>query len=295
MTITKAGFVAILGRPNAGKSSLLNALCADHLALVSHKANATRKRLQCLVIHNNAQIIFVDTPGIHHQEKLLNTYMLGESLRALGDCDMCVFVAPISDSLAGYEEFLQLAKGRRHILALTKIDTMRHADVLARMAQYQPLAQHYEALVPLSAHNRHNLDTLLSLLAQNLPDSPALFDTEIATTENLRSLYKEMIREAIFEFMSDEIPYESDVLIKKFTESPHLDRIAADIVVCKPSQKAVMIGKNGSSIRRIGAHARKMMEDFGGKKIQLDLFVRVDSKWCKDKDKMRDFGYNFED
>ncbi|MDE6978302.1 MAG: GTPase Era [Helicobacter sp.] len=295
MTITKAGFVAILGRPNAGKSSLLNALCRDHLALVSHKANATRKRLQCIVIHNNAQIIFVDTPGIHHQEKLLNAYMLGESLRALGDCDICVFVAPIHDSLAGYKEFLQLAHGRKHLLALTKIDTMRHDEVLARIAQYQPLAQHYEALVPLSAYNQHNLHTLLDLLAQNLPDSPALFDTEIATTENLRSLYKEMIREAIFEFMSDEIPYESDVLIKKFIESPHQDSIAADIVVCKPSQKAVVIGKNGSSIRRIGLRARKMMEEFGGKKIRLDLFVRVDSKWCKDRNKMRDFGYNVED
>ncbi len=295
MTITKAGFVAILGRPNAGKSSLLNALCLEHLALVSHKANATRKRLQSIVIHNNAQIIFVDTPGLHHQEKLLNTYMLGESLRALGDCDLCVFVAPISDSIAGYEEFLRLAEGRKHFLVLSKIDTLRHNDVLAQLAQYQPFAQNYEALIPLCAHNGHNLDTLLDLLAQNLPDSPALFDTEIATTENLRSLYKEMIREAIFELTSDEIPYESDVMIKKFVESLHCDTITADIVVCKPSQKAVMIGKNGSSIRRIGQRAREMMQEFGGKKIRLDLFVRVDSKWCKDKDKLRDFGYNFED
>lgn len=104
-----------------------------------------------------------------------------------------------------------------------------------------------------------------------------------------------MIREAIFELTSDEIPYESDVMIKKFVRSIHCDTITADIVVCKPSQKAVMIGKNGSSIRRIGQRAREMMQEFGGKKIRLDLFVRVDSRWCKDKDKLRDFGYNFED
>lgn len=294
MMLDKAGFVALLGRPNAGKSSLLNALCQDRLALVSHKANATRKRMQVIVIHNNAQIIFLDTPGIHRQESLLNVFMLNESMHALSDCDISLFIAPVHDNTAAYEEFLNLAKDRKHALIISKVDTVNRDYLLNRLAQYQSFAQCYDALIPLSAHNGHNLNTLLDWIAACLPESPAFFDTDISTTENLRSIYKEMIRESIFELTSDEIPYESDVLVIKFEELPHIDVITAHIVVRKKSQKAIVIGKNGSCIKRIGSRSREMMEAFGGKNIMLKLYVVVDSKWCKNKEKLSNFGYNFE-
>ncbi len=290
---TKAGFVAVVGRPNAGKSTLLNHLVGEKLAMVSKKAQATRKRMNIIVMHKNAQIIFVDTPGIHEKERLLNQFMLDEALKAMGDSDLIVFLAPVTDKLSEYEKFLALneAKGTKHIIVLTKIDHAKQEDILKKLGEYQKYQDKFEAIIPFSVNKNVGKEQLLDEIAKHLPDSPWLFDPEILTTDNIRDIYKELIRESIFENMSDEIPYESDVLIEKIYEEEHIDKVYATIVVEKETQKGMIVGQKGAGIKRIGKRAREVMEKFAGKKIYLDLHVSVKKGWSKNRESLEEFGY----
>ena len=290
---TKAGFVAVVGRPNAGKSTLLNHLVGEKLAMVSKKAQATRKRMNIIVMHKNVQIIFVDTPGIHEKERLLNQFMLDEALKAMGDSDLIVFLAPVTDKLKEYEKFLALneAKGIKHIVVLTKIDHAKQGDILKKLSEYQKYQDKFEAIIPFSVNKKVGKEQLLDEIAKHLPVSPWLFDPEILTTDNIRDIYKELIRESIFENMSDEIPYESDVLIEKIYEEENIDRVYATIVVEKETQKGMIVGQKGAGIKRIGKRAREVMEKFSGKKIYLDLHVSVKKGWSKNKEGLEEFGY----
>lgn len=290
---TKAGFVAVVGRPNAGKSTMLNHLVGEKLAMVSKKAQATRKRMNIIVMHKNAQIIFVDTPGIHEKERLLNQFMLDEALKAMGDSDLILFLAPVTDKIKEYEKFLSLteAKGVKHIIVLTKIDHAKQGDILKKLGEYQKYQDRFEAIIPFSVNKKVGKEQLLDEIAKHLPDSPWLFDPDILTTDNIRDIYKELIRESIFENMSDEIPYESDVLIEKIYEEDHIDRVYATIVVEKETQKGMIVGQKGAGIKRIGKSARELMEKFAGKKIFLDLHVSVKKGWSKNRESLEEFGY----
>ncbi len=290
---TKAGFVAVVGRPNAGKSTLLNYLVGEKLAMVSKKAQATRKRMNIIVMHKNAQIIFVDTPGIHEKERLLNQFMLDEALKAMGDSDLILFLAPASDKLTEYEKFLALpqSKNIKHIVVLTKIDHIRQGDLLKKLGEYQKYQENFEAIIPFSVNKGVGKELLLDEISKHLPASPFLYDTEILTTDNIRDIYKELIREAIFENLSDEIPYESDVTIERIEESETMDRIYATIVVEKETQKGIIVGNRGETIKRVGKSARKQIEFFSGKKIYLNLFVSVKKGWSKERESLKEFGY----
>jgi GTP-binding protein Era len=290
---TKAGFVAVVGRPNAGKSTLLNYLVGEKLAMVSKKAQATRKRMNIIVMHKDAQIIFVDTPGIHKKERLLNQFMLEEALKAMGDSDLILFLAPVTDKLSEYEKFLELseARGVKHIIVLTKIDFVSNAKILEKLSEYQKYQDKFEAIIPFSVNKNIGKDQLLDEICKHLPNSPWLFDPEIMTTDNIRDIYKELIRESIFENMSDEIPYESDVIIEKIYEEDNIDRVYATIVVEKDTQKGMIVGQKGATIKRIGKSAREIMEKFSGKKIYLDLHVSVKKGWSKNKQSLEEFGY----
>lgn len=291
----KAGFIAVAGRPNAGKSSILNLLVGERVAMVSKKAQATRKRMQIIVMHENSQLIFVDTPGIHKKEKLLNKFMLEEALKAIGDCDLILFVAPASDKTDEYEKFLQLSerKKTKHIIILNKIDQVPQAKLLQKLGEYQKFQEHFEAIIPFSVNKNIGKKELIELVSKYMPEHPWLYDDEILTTEHIRSIYKEFIRESIFENMSDEIPYESDVIIDKIDENANLDRILATIIVEKEIQKKMIVGKNGETIKRIGITARKNIENFSGKKIYIELHVSVKSGWSKNKSELENFGYIF--
>ncbi len=290
---TKAGYVALIGRPNAGKSTLLNWLLGEKIAMVSHKAQATRKRLYAIVMYKNAQIIFIDTPGLHEKERLLNKFMLEEALKAIGDCDVILFLAPVTDPISHYEKFLQLAKDRPHILVLTKIDTVSNEELLKKITEYQKFQDKFLELVPVSVKKNIGKEELLDAIIKYLPQHPYYYDPELLTTENIRDIYKELIREAIFENLSDEIPYETDVIIEKIEETPTMDKVYAMIVVEKPSQKGIIIGKRGETIKRIGKDARKLLEKFSGKKIFLHLFVVVKKGWTKSKKELEKIGYIF--
>jgi GTPase len=287
---TKAGFVALIGRPNAGKSTMLNFLLGEKISMVSQKANATRKRLNAIVMHKDDQIIFVDTPGLHEKEKLLNQYMLEEALKAIGDCDVIVYLAPVTDDVSYYEKFLKMSD-KKHIIVLSKIDQVSQERLLKKIMSYNAFSDHFEALIPMSVNKSVGREDLLTTIAKLLPESPYLYDPEDITTEMLRNIYKEFIREAIFENISDEIPYEADVLIDKIDEEPHLERIRATIIVEKDSQKRIIIGEGGSAIKRIGRDSRLKIEKLIDKKVFLDLFVSVKKGWTNDKEFLSEIGY----
>ena len=290
--MTKAGFVSLIGRPNAGKSTLMNSLLGENIAMVSQKANATRKRSNAIVMHNDTQIIFVDTPGLHEREKVLNQFMLDEALKAMGDCDLIVYLAPVTDSVEHYEKFLKINNGKvRHIIVLSKIDQVNQDKLFKRIASYNQFAQHFEALIPVAIPKKVGHEDLLSTISKNLPESPFLYDPEDLTSELVRDIYAGFIREGIFENVSDEIPYESDVLIDSIEEEEGIDKIYATIIIEKESQKGIIIGKGGESIKRIGKSAREKIERLSGKKAYLNLQVSVKKGWTKDKAFLEEIGY----
>lgn len=306
--VTKAGFVALIGRPNAGKSSLLNALSGEKLALVSHKANATRSTMHFIIPHTtkqgqNCQIVFIDTPGIHKREKLLNQFMLKSALKAMEECDICAFMCAFGDDLKHYEEFLNIYP-QKHIIIISKIDYASNEKLAKYLARFSPFSDRFYALVPISVKKGINLENLLESICALLPHSPALYDEDMLTTHTSRQIAKEAIREAIFSLCSDEIPYESEVEILSFVESPTstqsnahkkaITRINARILVSKQSQKLIVVGKNGNSIKRISTYARHKIEEILAQKIFLHLSVIVRKEWAKSKKDLQRLGYNFD-
>ncbi len=299
--MTKCGYVATVGRPNAGKSSLLNWLIGEKIAMVSHKANATRKRSNIIAMHqgideeDESQIIFVDTPGIHEKEKLINQFMLDEALKAIGDCDLILFLAPVTDKIEHYQDFLKRnKKNTKHIVVLTKTDFVMPGEVLDKIAEYKQFEDQYEKIIPISIKKGQKQNHILDAVVELLPQSPYLYDTEILTTDHVRDIYKEFIRESVFENISDEIPYETDVKIEKVTEKPEIDVVKAMIIVEKSSQKGMIIGKGASAIKRIGKDARKKIEKLSGKKVFLELFVSVKKGWTKNKTGLKEMGYEID-
>jgi len=291
--MTKAGFVSLIGRPNAGKSTLMNSLLGEKIAMVSQKANATRRRSNAIVMHEDAQIIFVDTPGIHEREKVLNQFMLDEALKAMGDCDLIVYLAPVTDSIEHYKNFLTLNKKKiKHIIVISKIDQVKQEKLFKTIASYNQFSEHFEALIPVAVPKKVGHKDLLDTIAKNLPDSPYLFDPDDLTSELVRDIYAGFIREAIFDNVSDEVPYESDVIIESIEEDHGLDSIYAMIIIEKESQKGIIIGKGGEAIKRIGKAAREKIEHLSGKKAFLKLQVVVKKGWTKDKNFLREIGYD---
>ncbi len=297
-TQTKCGFVAVVGRPNAGKSSLLNWLIGEKIAMVSHKANATRKRLNMIALHHSpdepepSQIIFVDTPGLHEREKLLNKFMLQEAMSAIGDCDVILFLAPITDSVLNYKEFLlKNVKNTPHIVVLTKTDFLTPGEILTQINLYKKFEGSYKNIVPISIKKGKKQHIVLDEVIKYLPVHPFLFDEDILTNQNTKEIYKELIREAVFENLSDEIPYETDVLVTQVKSKTHSEIVCASIIADSTSQKGMLIGSKATTIKRIGISARKKIEKLCGKKVYTDLKVVVKKGWTKSTENLKQFGY----
>ncbi len=282
----------MVGRPNSGKSTLLNWLLGEKIAMVSHKANATRKRASMIVMHEDNQIVFLDTPGLHHKERALNQFMQEEALKALGDCDLTLFLAPVTDNLGDYEKFLTLNRNNApHIVLLTKIDMVSNGQILEKLGEYTKYSDKFVSILPMSVKKLTLQKNLLNEIVKNLPTHPYFYDPEILTTQNMREIYKEFIREAIFQNTSEELPYSSDVIISKVEEGERLEKIFATIVVESNSQKGMMIGKSGATLKRIGTDGRRLIEELIQRKVFLKLSVTVMKGWSKNKDSLKEFGY----
>lgn len=287
----KSGYIAIVGRPNSGKSTLLNKILGERLSIVTHKAQTTRHRI--VGIHNTkgAQMIFLDTPGIHESEKELNKYMMGSIEQAISDADVVCLVVDVREARSRKPEAGEnksdprpLASGfkRKNVIyILNKIDLILDQSWLKIVEDFQKQYDEYETIA-ISAKTGFGVEELVTRLKESLPEGECLYPDDIYTEHPMRFLAAELIREQVFLLMHDEVPYSVAVEIEGYKEKPKIDSISAAIVVEKESQKAMVIGKGGQMIKKIGESARLKIEEMTGKKAFLKLFVKVEKNWTKD-------------
>ena len=279
----KSGFVSIIGRTNAGKSSFLNALLNEKIAIVSHKQNATRRKINGIVMNGEDQIIFTDTPGLHESNKAINQLLISQAIKSMGDCDLIVFLAPIHDDTSDYEKFLALNPEKPHILVLTKVDESSNAKVLEKITKYQKFQDKFAALLTFSTKQPTYKKPLLDEICKLLPEHEYVYDPEFLTPTNEKEIFREFILEAIYENLSDEIPYLSDAIIKSVKEKTAITEIYASIITERDIHKSMIIGKNGETIKRIGIFARKLIQNLTNTKVFLKLDVVVKKGWSKEE------------
>lgn len=279
----KSGFVSLIGRTNAGKSSLLNYLLGEKISMVSHKVNATRRKINGIVMHNENQIIFIDTPGLHDSNKVMNQMMVEVALKSIGDSDLVVFLATIHDSLQNYEKFLELNKGVKHIVILTKIDLAKPQEVINKLLEYQKYQNEFLSILPVSTKKKIYKNEILVEISKHLPEHEYFYDPEFISTTNVRDIYRDFILEAIFENTSNEIPYCTDVIIDRVIEDDQNPLVLATIVTDSNSHKQILIGKDGYTVKRIGITSRKLISNFSNSKISVKLNIIVKKNWKNDK------------
>jgi GTP-binding protein Era len=289
----KSGFVTIVGRPNAGKSTLLNALVGQKIAIVTYKPQTTRNRVQGIVNlppakgRPKAQIVLIDTPGVHRAENRLGRQMMQELRAALEGCDLILHIVDASRRFGEEERFaIDLVKKSQTtaILLLNKIDAVREKDRLLPMIDEWRQRYDYREIIPISALKKKGLDELLDAVVRNLKDGPAYFPADQVTDQPLRFLVAEIIREHVLLNTGEEVPYAATVVIERYEEGNRLDRIAAVIFIERQGQKAIVIGKGGSMLKAIGTAARLEIERMVGKKVFLELFVKVRPGWRESSD-----------
>jgi GTP-binding protein Era len=287
----RSGFVGIFGKPNAGKSTLLNALLNEKLAIVSPKAQTTRNRILGILTDDKCQIIFNDTPGLLEAKYKLHEKMMQEVNLVKKGTDVILFVADVQDDPASNIELLRNLKGKLPVIvAVNKTDRDKKQQLPAATAAYSALSG-VKKVVPISALNKEHLDDLLGALREFLPEMPAYYDEDTLTDRPMRFFVAEMIREKLFLELDEELPYHAAVIVRQYEEKQSLTKIMADIIVSRESQKAILIGKNGSMIRTIGQKAREDIEAFIDRKVFLELHVKVRKDWRNNDLYLREYGY----
>jgi len=294
-TSFKSGFVAIIGAPNVGKSTLLNRLIGQKIAITSKKPQTTRHRVLGVAHLPEAQLIFLDTPGIHQAKGPLNVRMVEVALKVLGDVDLIVFIIDaVSADNDSDEIILESLKkrGRPVILAINKVDLVKKGKLLPLMEEWDAVYP-FRAIVPISALNGTQVDELVKEMVAVLPEGPKYYPEESVTDMPERFIAAEMIREKVFRLTEQEIPYGVAVTVESFKERLEKDliEIQATIHVERESQKPMIIGKGGKMLKRIGEQARGDIEVMVGRKVFLKLWVRVQKKWTRDAAAIRRFGY----
>ena len=288
----KAGFVNIIGNPNVGKSTLMNQLTGKKLSIITHKAQTTRERIMGIVSADDYQIVYSDTPGILQPKYKLQESMLRFVETALTDADILIFVTDPYDSKKINVEYAERMKNLNVpiIIVINKIDTIEQDFAQALIDKWQeifPIAE----IIPISALHKFNIKTVLDIIIDKLPESPAYFEKDQLTEKPIRFFVAEIIREKIFINFRQEVPYSTVVVVDSFKEYPHITKILATIYVSRESQKPIIIGNKGQAIKHIGIDARKDIEKFLDAKVYLELFVKVNKDWRDDTTKLKRFGY----
>jgi GTP-binding protein Era len=291
----RSGFIAMAGAPNVGKSTLLNRLLGEKISITSRKPQTTRNRILGVVHRERSQMIFVDTPGIHRSGSQLNVRIVDAALAAIGDADLILMIAdawtPDPDSEKILIENLR-RQNRPVILALNKIDRIEKPKLLSQIADWSRRFS-FEAIVPISARMGTQIEALLSAMEEVLPLGPPLFPDDAVTDAPMRFIAAEIVREKVFRYTGDEIPYATAVTVDEFNTKNDLGpvQISATIHVERDSQKGIVIGRKGEKLRQIGAAAREDLEKMLVKQVVLRLFVRVQKNWSRDARALRKFGY----
>ncbi len=289
----RSGFVTIVGRPNAGKSTLLNTLVGEKIAIVTYKPQTTRNRIQGIVNvppekgRPKAQVVLIDTPGVHKASSRLDRQMMQELREALEGCDLILHIVDAARHFGAEEQFaIDLVKKAQTpaILLLNKIDAVQPKDRLLPMIDEWRARYDYREIIPISALKKKGLDELLDAIVRNLNDGPAYFPADQVTDQPLRFMAAEIVREHVLLSTGEEVPYAATVVIERYEEGARLDRIAAVIYVERDGQKAIVIGRGGAMLKKIGTAARLEIERMVGKKVFLELFVKVRPGWRESSD-----------
>jgi GTP-binding protein Era len=289
----RSGFIAVAGRPNVGKSTLVNRIVGQELCIVTPKAQTTRHRITALHNMPNAQIILLDTPGIHKADTPLNRAMVEAAVETLSNADGIIFLTVPSKKI--HDEDLRIIELLKRgmtpaMLAINKIDTIDPPRILPLIEKYSQLHS-FEEIIPISALLGSGVDELIDALVMLLPESPPLYPEADVSDMPVRFFVSEIIREQVFKSTEQEIPYKTTVVVESFKEIGNSVLIQADIHAERDSQKKILVGKQGQMIKKIGIAAREKIEKFLGSRVRLELFVKVTPHWSRDPKMLKEFGY----
>jgi GTPase len=286
----KAGFISILGRPNAGKSTLLNALLKEKLAIVSPKAQTTRHRIMGILSEPTYQIIFSDTPGIITPEYTMHTRMMAQVSASLKDADMVLFIIDVKDNAQQAAALLTELKLKQKVLiVLNKIDSVVAEELNNKLKTCQNLFDKY-TIIQISALEKTGLDTLMKQVTDAMPVHPPYYDTDSISDRPMKFFVAELIREQLFALLKEELPYHSTVLVEAYQEKTTLTKIVASIIVSRETQKGIILGEGGSMIKKIGSAARLQIEKFIDNKVFLELHVKVRANWREKENFLNEYG-----
>ena len=290
--MSKSGFVSIIGRPNSGKSTLLNRLVGEKVSIVTDKPQTTRHVVRGIVTRPEGQITFLDTPGIHKPVHRMNERMMKSVRDSMGDVDLVLLIVDASAAFGRGEEFaLELVKplSTKKFLLLNKLDRIQKKALLPIMERYSKAAA-FEEIIPISALKGENIESLIALIFKHLSEGPMFYPADQITDQQERTIAGEMVREKLILLTEQEMPYSTAVVVERFEEDEKLNRILATIFVERESQKAIVIGKGGQKLKEIGTEARKELESFFGRKVFLELHVKVKKGWRDDDAMLKDLG-----
>lgn len=294
----KSGFVSIIGRPNVGKSTLLNQILGQKIVITTDKAQTTRKRIKGILTTEEGQIVFVDTPGVHKPLNKLGEFLLDEAKISVPDADVILFLVDGSDPAGKGDKWIAqnlLQTKIPIIIVMNKVDKVKKTEKIEEnLLTYKTLFNENLPIVRISAKTGRNIDTLLKNIYKKLPEGAALYPDDIVTEETMRDVTEEIIREKILLNTSDEIPHSVAVKVTNYFEKEDIDKIYATIYCEQKSQKGILIGKGGNLLKKIGTESRLELEKIVDKKVYLELEVKVEKDWRKKQNILKNFGYQQE-
>lgn len=292
----KSGFVSLVGRPNVGKSTLLNHMIGEKVSIVSDKIQTTRHRIHGILSEEDAQIIFVDTPGVHKPKHELGDAMVNVSIQSLRDVDLVLFIINAEEGFGKGDQFIinKLKEINTPVfLVINKIDLVHPDDLLPLITLYTEKMV-FSEVVPVSALNGNNVETLQSLIKSYLPEGPKYYHPDDKTDRSTQFRISELIREKVLFYTEEEIPHSVNVLVESIEEKEHIVHIHALIITERPSQKGILIGKRGNMLKQIGKEARMELEDYFDKKVNLQLWVKVVKDWRNRRSLLAKYGFDLE-
>lgn len=290
----KSGFVTVIGRPNAGKSTLLNQLLGQKVLIMSDKPQTTRNKIHCILTEERGQVIFLDTPGIHKPKHKLGEFMVDSALESLREVDLILYMVDVTSEFGGGEEYiLENLKSIKTpcILLLNKIDLIEKEKLLKLIKDYSALKD-FLAIIPISAKTGENKEELLNVIFKEMPEGPMYYPEDEVTDQPERFIMAELVREKVLQLTRDEVPHSIAVLVESVEEKRTLVKVRAVVVVERDSQKGIIIGQGGSLLKEIGRLARLDIETLLGSKVFLELFVKVEKDWRNRGNSLREFGYS---
>ena len=283
----KSGFVSFIGRPNVGKSTLLNSILNKKVVITSNKPQTKRNLIQGIYNEDDTQIIFVDTPGIHKAHNKLGRALNKQAYFTINDVDIIIMVVDITEKVGSGDKFvidiLKNIENKPVFLVINKIDKLPREEILSKIEEYMSL-YNFTEVIPVSARKKDNIDRLIEVIKKYLPDNIKYFDSDTVTNSSPEFIISELIREKVLELTDEEVPHSVTCIVDELYEEEKIINIGASIIVDRENLKKIIIGKNGNMIKEIGIRARKDIEEYFGKQVYLDLFVKVIPKW-RDKEK----------